>query len=163
MDSRTWSILLVIADGMVLGWSDRCDQTLDAGFAVMPAILLGMLTAIGGGMNILPVWRPACLAATTCTPPRPLPASVVGFWHLHQPVLGMGASIIGPRYGHGALAAGAAADPRMDHHSSHVFAAESPAQRQALVWPCGVQNQRLSLQPIPCSPRRCVRRRAQAV
>ena len=52
MDSRTWSVLLVIADGMVLGcWSATgAIKTLDAGFAIMPAILLGIMTAIGGGM-----------------------------------------------------------------------------------------------------------------
>ncbi|MDU5164685.1 MAG: TRIC cation channel family protein [Actinomyces sp.] len=52
MDSRVWSVLLVIADGMVLGcWSATgAIKTLDAGFAIMPAILLGIMTAIGGGM-----------------------------------------------------------------------------------------------------------------
>ena len=51
MDSRVWSVLLVIADGMVLGcWSATgAIKTLDAGFAIMPAILLGIMTAIGGG------------------------------------------------------------------------------------------------------------------
>ncbi len=52
MDSRAWSVLLVIADGMVLGcWSATgAIKTLDAGFAIMPAILMGIMTAIGGGM-----------------------------------------------------------------------------------------------------------------
>mgnify|MGYP001010388567 CR=1 FL=1 len=52
MDSRAWSVLLGIADGMVLGcWSATgAIKTLDAGFAIMPAILLGIMTAIGGGM-----------------------------------------------------------------------------------------------------------------
>lgn len=100
MDSRTWSILLVIADGMVLGcWSATgAIKTLDAGFAVMPAILLGMLTAIGGGMvrDIFAGLVPRVFGGNNlyATPAFACSVVTVGFWHLHQPVLGMGASII---------------------------------------------------------------------
>ena len=87
MDSRAWSVLLVIADGMVLG----C-------FAVMPAILLGMMTAIGGGMvrDISAGLVPRVFGGNNlyATPAFACSVVTVGFWFLGQPVLGMGASII---------------------------------------------------------------------
>jgi len=100
MDSRAWSVLLVIADGMVLGcWSATgAIKTLDAGFAVMPAILLGMMTAIGGGMvrDISAGLVPRVFGGNNlyATPAFACSVVTVGFWFLGQPVLGMGASII---------------------------------------------------------------------
>ena len=92
MDSRAWSVLLVIADGMVLGcWSATgAIKTLDAGFAIMPAILGGMVRDISaglvprvfGGNNLYATPAFACSLVT------------VIFWYMGQPVLGMGASII---------------------------------------------------------------------
>ena len=92
MDSRAWSVLLVIADGMVLGcWSATgAIKTLDAGFAIMTAIGGGMVRDISaglvprvfGGNNLYATPAFACSLVT------------VIFWHMGQPVLGMGASII---------------------------------------------------------------------
>lgn len=52
LDSRPWRIALVIADGTVLGcWAATgALKTLSAGFGIMPALLLGIMTAVGGGM-----------------------------------------------------------------------------------------------------------------
>lgn len=51
-ESRPWVVALVIADGMVLGsWAATgAQKTLLAGFGVVPAIMLGIITAVGGGM-----------------------------------------------------------------------------------------------------------------
>lgn len=50
--SRFWVVALIIADGTVLGcWAATgAAKTLAAGFGVMPALLLGVTTAVGGGM-----------------------------------------------------------------------------------------------------------------
>ena len=92
MDSRAWSVLLVIADGMVLGcWSATgAIKTLDAGFSIMPAILLGIMTAVGGGM-IRDISAGNNLYAT---PAFACSVVTVVFWYMGQPVLGMGASIV---------------------------------------------------------------------
>lgn len=52
LDSRFWRIALVLADGTVLGcWAATgALKTLNAGLGVGPAILLGIMTAVGGGM-----------------------------------------------------------------------------------------------------------------
>ncbi|MGO3795505.1 MAG: trimeric intracellular cation channel family protein [Pauljensenia sp.] len=52
LDSRPWRVTLVIADGTVLGcWAATgALKTLSAGFGIMPALLLGIMTAVGGGM-----------------------------------------------------------------------------------------------------------------
>ncbi|MGK2309992.1 trimeric intracellular cation channel family protein [Cutibacterium sp. V970] len=52
LDSRPWRIALILADGMVLGcWAATgALKTLTAGFSIMPAVLLGLMTAVGGGM-----------------------------------------------------------------------------------------------------------------
>ena len=100
MDSRAWSVLLVIADGMVLGcWSATgAIKTLDAGFAIMPAILMGIMTAIGGGMvrDISAGLVPRVFGGNNlyATPAFACSLVTVIFWHMGQPVLGMGASII---------------------------------------------------------------------
>ena len=100
MDSHIWSVLLVIADGMVLGcWSATgAIKTLDAGFAIMPAILLGIMTAIGGGMvrDISAGIVPRVFGGNNlyATPAFACSLVTVCFWYMGQPVLGMGASII---------------------------------------------------------------------
>lgn len=52
LDSRPWRVALVIADGTVLGcWAATgALKTLNAGFDWIPAIMLGIITAVGGGM-----------------------------------------------------------------------------------------------------------------
>lgn len=52
LDSRPWRAVLVLADGTVLGcWAATgALKTLSAGFGVMPALMLGIMTAVGGGM-----------------------------------------------------------------------------------------------------------------
>ena len=130
MDSHAWSVLLVIADGMVLGcWSATgAIKTLDAGFAVMPAILLGIMTAIGGGMvrDISAGLVPRVFGGNNLYAHSRVRV-LAGHGHLlvHGPA--------GPGYGrihrrgphfhrHGALASlEAPADPRVDDHS-HIFA-----------------------------------------
>ena len=100
MDSHAWSVLLVIADGMVLGcWSATgAIKTLDAGFAIMPAILLGIMTAIGGGMvrDISAGLVPRVFGGNNlyATPAFACSLVTVIFWYMGQPVLGMGASIV---------------------------------------------------------------------
>ena len=52
LDSRLASRMIVVADGIVLGtWAATgAGKTLALGFGIMPAIMLGMITAGGGGM-----------------------------------------------------------------------------------------------------------------
>ncbi|QPK81455.1 trimeric intracellular cation channel family protein [Schaalia sp. ZJ405] len=52
LESRPWRIALILADGTVLGcWAATgALKTLDAGFGWVPAIMLGITTAVGGGM-----------------------------------------------------------------------------------------------------------------
>ena len=49
---RAWAATMVVADGVVLGaWAATgAMKTLEAGFGAVPAVLLGLTTAIGGGM-----------------------------------------------------------------------------------------------------------------
>lgn len=51
-ESRWAGRLLVVADGIVLGtWAATgAIKTLSVGFGIMPAIMLGLITAVGGGM-----------------------------------------------------------------------------------------------------------------
>ena len=52
LDNKFWVVALILADGTVLGcWAATgAMKTLSAGFGVMPALLLGITTAVGGGM-----------------------------------------------------------------------------------------------------------------
>lgn len=52
LSGRGWTVALIVADGTVLGcWAATgAAKTLDAGFGLMPALLLGITTAVGGGM-----------------------------------------------------------------------------------------------------------------
>ncbi len=52
LESRFWRIALIVMDGVVLGsWAATgAMKTLSLGFGIMPALLLGLTTAVGGGM-----------------------------------------------------------------------------------------------------------------
>lgn len=52
LQSRFWRVALIVADGVVLGcWAATgAMKTLSFGFGIMPALLLGITTAVGGGM-----------------------------------------------------------------------------------------------------------------
>ncbi|WP_099332932.1 trimeric intracellular cation channel family protein [Actinomyces minihominis] len=52
LNSRFWVVALIVADGIVLGcWAATgAMKTMSVGFGVMPALLLGITTAVGGGM-----------------------------------------------------------------------------------------------------------------
>ena len=52
LKSRFWVVALILADGVVLGsWAATgAMKTLEAGHGVVAAILLGLTTAVGGGM-----------------------------------------------------------------------------------------------------------------
>ncbi len=52
LNSRFWVVALIVADGVVLGcWAATgAMKTMSVGFGVMPALLLGITTAVGGGM-----------------------------------------------------------------------------------------------------------------
>lgn len=52
LESKFWIVALILADGIVLGtWAATgAMKTLSAGFGVMPALMLGITTAVGGGM-----------------------------------------------------------------------------------------------------------------
>lgn len=52
LNNRFWRVALIVADGMVLGaWAATgAMKTLSLGFGVFPALLLGLTTAVGGGM-----------------------------------------------------------------------------------------------------------------
>ena len=100
MDSRPWRFLLVVADGMVLGcWAATgASKTLDNGFGVTPAILLGIITAVGGGMvrDISAGLVPRVFGGNNlyATPAFASAGATVVFWHLGQPTIGMGCSIL---------------------------------------------------------------------
>lgn len=100
MDSK-WSTRFVItADGIVLGlWAATgVIKAMNLGFGPMPALLMGMLTAIGGGMirdiaagNVPMVFggnylyaTPAALAALT----------TLGFWYAGEQRIGMVSSAL---------------------------------------------------------------------
>ncbi len=52
LQNKFWVVALILADGTVLGcWAATgAAKTLEAGYGIMPALLLGVTTAIGGGM-----------------------------------------------------------------------------------------------------------------
>lgn len=52
LQSRFWNVALIVADGIVLGcWAATgAMKTMSFGFGIMPALLLGVTTAVGGGM-----------------------------------------------------------------------------------------------------------------
>ncbi len=105
LQSRAWVVALIIADGVVLGaWAATgAMKTLAAGFGVMPALLLGITTAVGGGMirdvtagNVPQVFGGNNLYAT----PALVSAGVmVGFYSVGLATVGMiAATVIGSSF-----------------------------------------------------------------
>ncbi len=86
-------VLLVIADGMVLGLleRDRRDQDPpDAGFSIVPRSLLGIMTAVGGGAG-RDGGRPRAVFGGNNLYATPAFTATEGltssFWCMGQPVL----------------------------------------------------------------------------
>ena len=102
LDSRPWRAALLVADGTVLGcWAATgALKTLDAGFDVLPAIMLGIITAVGGGAirdisagNVPQVFGGNNLYAT---PAFASAVITVIFWKYDLPIIGMlAATIVG--------------------------------------------------------------------
>lgn len=99
-DSRRWQIALAFADGPVLGcWAATgAAKTLEAGFGIMPALILGMTTAIGGGMirDIAAGNTPMVFGGNNlyATPALVSSAIMVAFWNWHLDTIGMATAII---------------------------------------------------------------------
>lgn len=105
LDSRPWRIALVIADGTVLGcWAATgALKTLDAGFGWMPALLLGIMTAVGGGMirDISAGSVPQVFGGNNlyATPALVSAAILIGFWYWGLPTIGMlAATLVGSAF-----------------------------------------------------------------
>ncbi|MDO4259427.1 MAG: trimeric intracellular cation channel family protein [Actinomycetaceae bacterium] len=105
LDSRPWRIGMVIADGTVLGcWAATgAIKTLEAGFGWGPALMLGLTTAVGGGMirDIAAGMVPRVFGGNNlyATPALVSAAIMVCFWYVDQPVLGMlCATIVGSAF-----------------------------------------------------------------
>ncbi|WP_253954046.1 trimeric intracellular cation channel family protein [Schaalia sp. 19OD2882] len=104
-DSRPWRIALVVADGTVLGcWAATgALKTLEAGFGWMPAIMLGIMTAVGGGMirDISAGSVPQVFGGNNlyATPALVSAGIMVAFWHTGLTTIGMlVATIIGSAF-----------------------------------------------------------------
>lgn len=105
LDSRGWRIALIVADGTVLGcWAATgALKTLEAGFAWMPAIMLGIMTAVGGGMirDISSGSVPQVFGGNNlyATPALVSALIMVGFWQWQLPTIGMlVATIVGSSF-----------------------------------------------------------------
>lgn len=105
LNNRFWRVALVIADGTVLGcWAATgAMKTMSVGFGVMPALLLGITTAVGGGMirdvsagNVPTVFGGNNLYAT----PAFVSAGIMALlFSLGLPMWGMiGATIVGSSF-----------------------------------------------------------------
>lgn len=105
LNSRFWTAALIVADGMVLGsWAATgAIKTLALGFGILPALLLGLTTAVGGGMirdvsagNVPTVFGGNNLYAT----PALVSASImVIMFRLGLPTVGMiAATIVGTSF-----------------------------------------------------------------
>ncbi|AOZ73340.1 hypothetical protein BK816_08700 [Boudabousia tangfeifanii] len=96
-----WAVrFVIVADGVVLGvWAATgVIKTMNLGFGPMPALMMGMLTAIGGGMirdisagNIPMVFGGNYLYAT---PAAAASLTTLGFWYWDEQRLGMLASLL---------------------------------------------------------------------
>ena len=105
LESRPWRIALILADGIVLGcWAATgAVKTLEAGFAWMPAIMLGIMTAVGGGMirDISSGSVPQVFGGNNlyATPAFVSALVMVAFWHVGLPTIGMlVATIVGSSF-----------------------------------------------------------------
>lgn len=105
LENRFWVVALILADGIVLGsWAATgAAKTMSAGFGIMPALMLGITTAVGGGMirdvtagNVPQVFGGNNLYAT----PALVSAGVmVTLYSLGLPTLGMiTATVVGSSF-----------------------------------------------------------------
>ncbi len=100
LESRPWRVVMIIADGTALGcWAATgVLKALGAGLAVVPAVLMGLITAVGGGMirdvcagNVPRVFGGNTLYAT---PALASAALMVVLARSGHPTVGMGVSIL---------------------------------------------------------------------
>lgn len=104
-DSK-WSVRMIIfADGVVLGtWAATgAIKTLNLGFGVMPALMLGVMTAVGGGMirDISSGSVPMVFGGNNLYATPAIVASLItiGFFYMGLPMLGMlVATIVGSSF-----------------------------------------------------------------
>lgn len=95
LDNKFWRVVLVVADSMVLGcWAATGSmKTLSAGFGVLPALLLGITTAVGGGMirDVCSGRVPSVLGGNNlyATPALVSALVMVGLFYLGEPTIGM--------------------------------------------------------------------------
>ncbi len=95
LENRFWRIALIVMDGVVLGsWAATgAMKTLSLGFGIMPALLLGLTTAVGGGMirDISAGNVPTVLGGNYlyATPALVSAAIMVGFFMAGEPTWGM--------------------------------------------------------------------------
>ncbi|RRD52937.1 trimeric intracellular cation channel family protein [Buchananella hordeovulneris] len=100
LDSKWAARMLVVADGVVLGcWSATgAIKTLQLGFGVFPAIMLGVMTAIGGGMirDVMSGSVPNVFGGNNLYAVPAITASgvMVAFFRWDLPMLGMLVSTI---------------------------------------------------------------------
>lgn len=105
LDNRFWVVALILADGIVLGsWAATgAIKTMSAGFGVMPALMLGITTAVGGGMirdvtagNVPQVFGGNNLYATPALVSAGVMVTLYSFGH---PTLGMiTATVVGSSF-----------------------------------------------------------------
>lgn len=97
-----WNRVLVVADAFVLGsWTATgVVKTLEGGFGILPAILMGVITAVGGGMiRDVAVGRiPAIFGGNTLYATASVVAAVPALvlWHMGYPTLAtVAATLVG--------------------------------------------------------------------
>ncbi|OKL48497.1 hypothetical protein BSR29_00425 [Boudabousia liubingyangii] len=99
-DSKWSNRFITVADGIVLGvWSATgVIKAMNLGFQPMPALLMGMLTAIGGGMirDIAAGSVPMVFGGNYlyATPAAISSLTTLGFWYMGEQRLGMAASTV---------------------------------------------------------------------
>lgn len=100
LDSRWTGRFLTAADGMSLGcWgATGASKALAMGLGVMPAFIMGMITAVGGGMirDVAVGQVPSIFGGNRlyATPAMLSVFTMIVMWKINQPILGMGVSII---------------------------------------------------------------------
>lgn len=94
VEGRLWDRVYPPIDALALGtWAAAGSlKTLEAGFGVLPALMLGTITAVGGGFVRDMVLRriPGVLGGNTLYATAALAASLVavGSWYLNLPTIG---------------------------------------------------------------------------
>ncbi|AQP51573.1 trimeric intracellular cation channel family protein [Tessaracoccus flavescens] len=94
VEGRWWDRIYPPIDALALGtWAAAGSlKTLEAGFGVLPALMLGTITAVGGGFVRDIVLRriPGVLGGNTLYATAALAASIVavGFWHVDLTAIG---------------------------------------------------------------------------